>query len=527
MAEKRQKKQAVKAFEKETFSKDKEVTGANHTEYRQDNTFSVENQFSASEKPVSNLPRDANHGSRTGNATSGHSVQKSEFNTGTEYRKNNKKKYYRQKQQDTSGHSVQKSEVEAEKTFLKENSFINEENGNATNFHTEDADSFQDNYHVRNTYQRSEEKGKYHKRRVQREHAHRERAKSENAKQSDYGDLQTKDATFSQGQADEFTDQKVQKAFDKSEKNRRKLQKAKDKMPTKRQYEMKRVFDEQTGKAKYVVVPVDVEKPFKPDGLGKTAVHKLQTENMYFVHRKIAETEKDNSAVEGAHKTEQRAEDIYHYMKYHRKSKAQRKRDRLERLHKKQVTADMKLEYEKFISENPHLKGNSPKKQLQRQLQKQRIKREYAKARRVGAEAKTAKETFTKTANAVTGIAKKLQEIATKNKTLIITVGIFALLLIMIMSALSSCGSMFTGTVTTTMASTYLSLPAEIDAADLSFTEKEMELQNKIDRIETDYPGYDEYVYNLGAIGHDPYTLISYLSAVHTEFTAAGIESEI
>lgn len=527
MAEKRQKKQAVKAFEKETFSKDKEVTGVKHIEHRQDNTFSVENQFSASEKPVSNLPRDANHGSRTGKATSGHSVQKSEFNTGTEYRKNNKKKYYRQQQQDTSGHNVQKSEAEAEKTFLKENSFINEENGNATNFHTEDADSFQDNYHVRNTYQRSEEKGKYHKRRVQREYAHRERAKSENAKQSDYGDLQTKDATFSQGQADEFTDQKVQKAFDKSEKNRRKLQKAKDKMPKKRQYEMKRVFDEQTGKAKYVVVPVDVEKPFKPDGLGKTAVHKLQTENMYFVHRKIAETEKDNSAVEGAHKTEQRAEDVYHYMKYHRKSKAQRKRDRLERLKKKQVTADMKLEYEKFISENPHLKGNSPKKQLQRQLQKQRIKREYAKARRAGAEAKTAKETFTKTANAATGIAKKLQEIATKNKTLIITVGIFALLLIMIMSALSSCGSMFTGTVTTTMASTYLSLPAEIDAADLSFTEKEMELQNKIDRIETDYPGYDEYDYNLGAIGHDPYTLISYLSAVHTEFTAAGMESEI
>jgi hypothetical protein len=492
MAEKRQKKQAVKAFEKETFSKDKKVTGANHIEHRQDNTFSVENQFSASEKPVSNLPRDANHGSRTRNAT--------------------------------SGHSVQKLEAETEKAFLKENSFMQDEQ---TDFETSSDSTIENKVHVRDTYQRSEEKGKYHKRRVQREHVHRERAKSENTKQPDYGDFQTKDATFSQGQAEEFTDRKVQKAFDKSEKSRWKLQKAKDKMPTKRQYEMKRVFDEQTGKAKYVVVPVDVEKPFKPDGLGKTAVHKLQTENMYFVHRKIAETEKDNSAVEGAHKTEQRAEDIYHYMKYHRKSKAQRKRDRLERLQKKQVTADMKLEYEKFISENPHLKGNSPKKQLQRQLQKQRIKREYAKARRARAEAKTAKEAFTKTANTATGIEKKLQEIVTKNRTLIITVGIFALLLIMIMSALSSCGSMFTGTVTTTMASTYLSLPAEIDAADLSFTEKEMELQNKIDRIESDYPGYDEYDYNLGAIGHDPYTLISYLSAVHTEFTAAGIESEI
>ena len=489
MAEKRQKKQAVKAFEKETFSKDKEVTGAKHTEHRQDNTFSAENQFSANEKPVSNLPRDANRGNDTKNVT--------------------------------SGHNDQKSQADAEKAFLMENSFMQEDQQGDSDL------TMENEVHVRDTYQRSEKKGKYHKKRVQREHAHKERAKSEKPGQSDSGEFQTKDDTFTQGQTEGFTDKRVQKAADKSEKNRRKLQKAKDKMPKKRQYEMKSVFDEQTGKAKYVVVPVEVEMPFKPESIGKAAVHKLQTENMYFVHRKIAETEKDNSAVEGAHKTEQRAEDVYHYMKYHRKSKAQRKKDRLDRLQKKQVTADMKLEYEKFLSENPHLKGNSPKKQLQRQLQKQRIKREYAKARRAGAEAKTAKEAFVKTSNTATGIAKKLQEIAVKNKTLIITVSIFSLLLIMIMSALSSCGSMFTGTVTTTMASNYLSLPAEIDAADLSFTEKEMELQNKIDRIETDYPGYDEYDYNLGAIGHDPFTLISYLSAVHTEFTAADVEDEI
>ena len=498
MADKRQKKQAVKAFEKE-------------------NTITS--------KPVSNLPRDANRGNDAKNATSGHNVQKLEDGTekksSTGYRPNSKKKYYRQQQPDTSGHNVQKSQADAEKAFLKENSFMQEEQ-------PDNSDSTVENeVHVRDTYQRSEKKGKYHKKRVQREYAHKERAKSEKPGQSDSGEFQTKDDTFTQGQTEGFTDKRVQKAADKSEKNRRKLQKAKDKMPKKRQYEMKRVFDEQTGKAKYVVVPVEVEMPFKPEGIGKAAVHKLQTENMYFVHRKIAETEKDNSAVEGAHKTEQRAEDVYHYMKYHRKSKAQRKKDRLDRLQKKQVTADMKLEYEKFLSENPHLKGNSPKKQLQRQLQKQRIKREYAKARRAGAEAKTAKEAFAKTANAATGIAKKLQEIAVKNKTLIISIGIFSLLLIMIMSALSSCGSMFTGTVTTTMASTYLSLPAEIDAADLSFTQKEMELQNTIDSIETDHPGYDEYDYNLGAIGHDPFTLISYLSAVYTEFTAADVEHEI
>ncbi len=498
MADKRQKKQAVKAFEKE-------------------NTITS--------KPVSNLPRDANRGNDAKNATSGHNVQKLEDGTekksSTGYRPNSKKKYYRQQQPDTSGHNVQKSQADAEKAFLKENSFMQEEQ-------PDNSDSTVENeVHVRDTYQRSEKKGKYHKKRVQREYAHKERAKSEKPGQSDSGEFQTKDDTFTQGQTEGFTDKRVQKAADKSEKNRRKLQKAKDKMPKKRQYEMKRVFDEQTGKAKYVVVPVEVEMPFKPESIGKVAVHKLQTENMYFVHRKIAETEKDNSAVEGAHKTEQRAEDVYHYMKYHRKSKAQRKKDRLDRLQKKQVTADMKLEYEKFLSENPHLKGNSPKKQLQRQLQKQRIKREYAKARRAGAEAKTAKETFVRTSNTATGIAKKLQEIAAKNKSLIMTAGIFALLFIMIMSSLSSCGSMFMGTVTTTLAGTYLSLPAEIDAADLSFTQKEMALQNTIDSMETDHPGYDEYDYNLGAIGHDPFTLISYLSAVYTEFTAADVENEI
>ena len=161
MAEKRQKKQAAKAFEKDTFSKDKEVTGAKHTEHRQDNTFSAENQYSANEKPVSNLPRDANHGSDTKNVTSGHNVQKSE--TGAERKTGNKKKYYRQlqQQQNTSGHNVQKSEADAEKAFLKENSFMQEEQPG-------DSDSTMENeVHVRDTYQRSEEKGKYHKGRVQ------------------------------------------------------------------------------------------------------------------------------------------------------------------------------------------------------------------------------------------------------------------------------------------------------------------------------------------------------------------------
>ena len=133
MAGKRQKKQAAKAFEKETFSKDKEVTGAKHTEHRQDNTFSAENQFSANEKPVSNLPRDANYGSHT-------------------RKEGDKRKHYRQQKQDTSGHNVQKSEAEAEKAFLKENSFMQDEQ---TDFETSSNSTIENKAHVRDTYQRS------------------------------------------------------------------------------------------------------------------------------------------------------------------------------------------------------------------------------------------------------------------------------------------------------------------------------------------------------------------------------------
>lgn len=158
---------------------------------------------------------------------------------------------------------------------------------------------------------------------------------------------------------------------------------------------------------------------------------------------------------------------------------------------------------------------------------KQRIKREYIKARKKAASAKTAEQAFEKTKNGAVTVARKLQEFARKNAGLLVTVGIMALLLMMIMVSVSSCGAMFADTQSTILAASYLSKPKEIDAADLQFTRLELELQKEIDRVETDNPGYDEYSYNLGAIGHNPFTLISYLSAVHTEFTASGVESEI
>jgi len=227
--------------------------------------------------------------------------------------------------------------------------------------------------------------------------------------------------------------------------------------------------------------------------------------------------------VEGAHKTEQKAEELIGFVKRHYKGKEARQRAKIAKLEKKQFQKEVNFQYQKFLEENPQMQ----KKALQKRLQKQRIKREYLKARQKGAATKAAQEAVSKTANTATAIAKKLQEIASKNASVLITVGIMAVLLVMIMTSVSSCGAMFADTQSTVLAASYLSEPAEIDATDLQFTRLELDLQNEIDNIETDYPGYDEYSYNLGEIGHNPFTLIGYLSAVHTEFTASEVESEV
>ena len=424
----------------------------------------------------------------------------------------------------TSGHDVQKPESggagkQAQGSFSQEQNAFAEDSGEQT-------EETKDDYRRRDTYHQSEKKGRYRR----REHQDRERTKT-----SDFGrDFQTKDSTFTE--KDSFTDgekkefqgsRKLDRLQKKAEKAGKKTEAARKKLPKTKEYSLERVFDEKTGRAKYVLTAVVKDKPFQADSPLKKMSGRAGSELAGYAHGKVAEVEKENSAVEGAHKTEQKAEDVYHFVKRHYKNKEQRQREKVAKLEKKQFKKEVNFRYQKFLEENPEMQEKTLKKQLQKRLQKQRIKREYAKARRAGQAAKNTKEAAVKSANFTTAVAKKVQEMAAKHASLFVTVGAFAVLLIMIMTSISSCGAMFSDGMSSTLAGSYMSVPAEIDAADLALSELEMELQKEIDSIETDYPDYDEYRYNLDAIGHDPFALISYLSAVHTEFMAAEVLSEI
>lgn len=379
------------------------------------------------------------------------------------------------------------------------------------------------------------ESGSNGKSRIQREFQGREREKTGGKSKGGEKEFSEKKSDFIEPEL--FGDKKLDKAAADKKKARKKYEKAKA-GTQKTTYSMQKVFDEDTGTYTYKVMAD--KKDIKPDKAKrkKQMSRKLMYEVAAAARAKGMENADDNDAVDAANATEQTGERLFDFVQEHSKSPTQRKYDRLAKAQKKMDKADAvfekrkfqfdtKKEYEKWLSQNPQLKEKTASNAMQKQIQKNRIKRQYLKAAKNAKNAEKTAEIAAETAKTTTLVAHKIQEFIAAHAKVFAIIGIFALLLIIIMSMFSSCAAMLGGGVSTTMASTYLSEPAEIDGAALQISELEADLQEQINNIETDYPDYDEYDYNLGEIGIDPSVLISYLSAKHSEFTAADVEAEI
>ena len=248
-----------------------------------------------------------------------------------------------------------------------------------------------------------------------------------------------------------------------------------------------------------------------------------------FVHNKIHSVEKDNSGVEGAHKSEEAAERMGKYgvrkvkEGYHsHKLKPYRKAAQAE---KAAAKANANFHYHKALYENPQLSSNP----LSRFMQKQKIKREYAKAAKQGGAA-TAKKAAERTRKA----AKKTAEETRKAAAFVarhpvgVLIAIAALLLfIMVFAGLSSCSSMFSGAVNGVVGTSYTSEDSDLVAVENNYVAMENELQAEIDNIESTHPGYDEYRYHLDAIEHNPHELASYLTALLQSYTPQSAQAEI
>ena len=317
---------------------------------------------------------------------------------------------------------------------------------------------------------------------------------------------------------EELSTPELEKYVKKSNEAADRLDAARAAIPKEKKLVKERTFDEATGNGK---TRLHFEEREKPPGFKEkhNPLSRPAQEAGVFVHNKIHSVEKDNSGVEGAHKSEELAECGAKYgarkvREGYRSHKLKPYREAA-KAEKAAFKANVNFQYHKTLHDNPQLTSNP----LSRFWQKQKIKKQYRDAAKKGGAAAAAKETAKKTEQAAAFVARHPAGIA-------LTVAAL-LLFIMVSAGLSSCGAMFSGLMNGVLGTSYTSEDSDLVATESNYAAKENELQQRIDNIERDYPGYDEYRYDLDSIGHNPHELASYLTALLQSYTPQSAQAEL
>ena len=191
------------------------------------------------------------------------------------------------------------------------------------------------------------------------------------------------------------------------------------------------------------------------------------------------------------------------------------------------VQANAEALYQKALRENPQLAASNP---ISRMWQKKKLQKQYAAAYRAAhsaGDAAAAAQTASKGARKSADAAKKAGGFVSKHKKAFLIVGGIGLLLVMLLGLLQSCSSIFGGGVSNIVVSSYLSEDADLLAAEAAYCAMEDELREYLDTYEQTHD-YDEYHFDLDEIKHDPYVLLSILSALHEgQFTIDQVQGNL
>ncbi|MFQ8943444.1 MAG: CHAP domain-containing protein, partial [Christensenellaceae bacterium] len=325
---------------------------------------------------------------------------------------------------------------------------------------------------------------------------------------------------------EERTTPELEPYIKKSEKAADKLDAAKAAIPKQKKLVKERTFEEATGKAKTRLHFEEQEKPIPGGKPHNNPLSRPAQEAGIFVHNKIHSVEKDNSGVEGAHKSEELAERGARYgtrkLKQGYRSHKLKPYREAAKAEKAAFKANVNFQYHKTLHDNPQLTSNP----LSRFMQKQQIKRQYAKAAKKGG-TKAAAEATRKTAKKTAEETRKAAAFAARHPAGILIAVAALLLFIMISAGLSSCGAMFSGLTNGVLGTSYTSEDSDLVATEQSYAAMENELQSEIDAIESTHSGYDEYRYDLDTIGHNPHELASYLTALLQSYTPQNAQAEL
>lgn len=252
------------------------------------------------------------------------------------------------------------------------------------------------------------------------------------------------------------------------------------------------------------------QKPLKKPGAVKRLAHTAGHGFHGFVHGKLYEVEHENVGTEGAHRSELAAESVYRFGRRKlRKAIREHPAKAVERAESKHIKATADYYYRKTVEEHPEMQEGGA---VSRYLQKQKIKRQYAKQAREAARqtAKAAEGTASVTGKLTEKVSAYIKE---HPGVLLMLLAAF-LLLVVLQSCMSSLVTVGNGVAGAIGASTYAAEDADLLGAEAAYCALEDELQRYLDTY-TRTHDYDEYHFDLDTIEHDPYVLISMISALN------------
>ena len=308
----------------------------------------------------------------------------------------------------------------------------------------------------------------------------------------------------------DLAEPKLEKPIKRVKKAAAKADKAQAKIPKKTVVKKERGFDPATSKVKTQLRFEEVDKKKPPSKL----THAVQDAPANFVlsqvHREVRQSEDDNVGVEAAHKVEQAVESGGRLVQSaHRAHQL--------KPYRAAIRAEKKLERANLDALQKKAEIDSPTSNpVSKWQQKQAIKKQYAAAKHNQAAQTTAKaaENTAKTAKKAAEKAEKAGKYVWEHRRGFAIAAAILLMLAFLLNGLSSCSVMMDGVGSGIAASTYPSQDADMLGAEAQYCAMEAELQRYLDTYESTHD-YDEYHFDLDTIEHDPYVLISMITALH------------
>ena len=308
----------------------------------------------------------------------------------------------------------------------------------------------------------------------------------------------------------DLAEPKLEKPIKRVKKAEAKADKAQAKIPKKTVVKKERGFDPATGKVKTQLRFEEVDKKKPPSKLTHAVQDAPANLILSQVHREVRQSEDDNVGVEAAHKVEQAVESGGRLVQSaHRAHQL--------KPYRAAIRAEKKLEQANLDALQKKAEIDSPTSNpVSKWQQKQAIKKQYAAAKHNQAAQTTAKaaENTAKAAKKAAEKAEKAGKYVWEHRRGFAIAAAILLMLAFLLNGLSSCSVMMDGVGSGIAASTYPSQDADMLGAEAQYCEMEAELQRYLDTYESTHD-YDEYHFDLDTIEHDPYVLISIITALH------------